>query len=88
MSLETNEDICNQLSQEDSATVLFNTDFDTVDNTETMDVFIEIFDIDGDRIKFSDGTYCEIEFDGALCEVHASGNGDFSSHKIEIKKIG
>jgi hypothetical protein len=26
-------------------------------------------------------------FDGKLYEVHAGGNGDFSSHKIDIKLL-
>lgn len=89
MSIQTHthKQICEEIAESGEVVVLFNTDFETTDNTETMDVFLEVFDVDEDDIKLSDGTYCEIFFNGVLCEVHASGNGTFSSHKIEIKKL-
>lgn len=87
MTIETLDDICKELESFQEVTVLFETDFETTDNTETMNIFLELFDIDSEDIKLSDGTYCEVLFNKTLCEVHASGNGDFSSHKIEIKKI-
>lgn len=87
MSIETYQDICSELSSNSEALILFETDYETVDNTETMDVFLEIFDIPEDDILLYDGTYVEVLFNGLSHEVHASGNGDFSSHKIEIKPI-
>lgn len=87
MQIENYEQILSELAKYPEITVLFDTDFETTDNTETMDVFLEIYDISDDDIKLYDGTYCEILFDGKLYEVHAGGNGDFSSHKIDIKLL-
>jgi hypothetical protein len=40
------------------------------------------------EILLHDGTYAEIKADDGLSyEVHASGNGDFKSHKIEFKEL-
>ena len=40
------------------------------------------------EVTAHDGTYAEvIIFNGDAYEVHASGNGDFRSHKVEFKLI-
>lgn len=85
MNIENFDDICSELHKHSEIIVLFNTDYETNDNTETMNVFLEIYDIPEENIVLFDGTYCEIIFNAIVYEVHASGNGDFSSHKIEIK---
>lgn len=87
MSIETYQDICEELAKNSEITVLFETDYETTDNTETMNVFLEIFDIPEDDILLIDGTYVEAFFNGVPHEIHAGGNGDFSSHKIDIKLL-
>lgn len=85
MNIENFDDISFELNKISEITILFNTDYETSDNTETMNVFLDIYDIPDKNIILFDGTYCEIIFNAIVHEVHASGNGDFSSHKIEIK---
>ena len=65
--------------------VLFDTEHEVADNTETMNEFLELFDIPEEDIILEDGTYVELKIDDRLYEVHASGNGDFRTLKIEIK---
>lgn len=61
-------------------------------NEETMSVFLndhfyERFDSDAQVIT-DDGTYVEVENrNGELWAVHASGDGDFVSHRIRFEPI-
>jgi len=58
-------------------------------NEETMEEYLnEYLPIEYDII-FHDGTYAEIRSKNtdSIYAVHASGNGDFRSHKIEFEFI-
>ena len=61
-------------------------------NEETMTVFLddhfyEVFDNKAQVLE-DDGTYVEVENgDGKLWAVHASGDGDFVSHKIRFELL-
>ena len=55
-------------------------------NTHTMCQYLE--EINTLEIIDQDGTYAEVVDDeGQKWGLHASGNGDFFSHKIEFEKI-
>ena len=58
------------------------------DNTETMTDFLEnhLPHFDGNFVVLmDDGTYAEIMNDtGEVFEVHASGDGDSTHHKVEF----
>lgn len=84
MSVLSYEDIQNEILGLDNYTLFFETDFETSNNSETMNVFLDLFYIDEDKILCLDGTYAEIYFNDLLYSVHASGNGTFSNHKIEF----
>jgi len=56
-------------------------------NELNMHDFIDNHIIDDDiDVILHDGTYAEIDLDGKIYEVHASGNGDFCNHKVEFKE--
>ena len=61
-------------------------------NQETMSVFLENhfyerFDSDA-QIVTDDGTYVEVENgNGELWALHASGDGDFVSHRIRFEPL-
>ena len=61
-------------------------------NEQTMTDFLEnhIQDHCGEDFEpvHEDSTYCEIQNDkGDLYGVHASGNGDFCSHRVRFVRI-
>lgn len=71
------------------ATILFNTEEELANNTETMSYFFDILELseddeDNNFIHKFEGSYAEIQIERHLCDLHASGNGDFRSHKIEL----
>ncbi len=67
-------------------TIYWETDEPHHDNNETMQDYIEtinMLDID-----FVDGTYAEgVNAQGQRFEIHASGDGDFTHHKVEFNLI-
>lgn len=57
-------------------------------NELTMHDYLDGHIDDAWEVLVLDGTYAEIKTsEGLLYEVHASGNGDFKSHKVEFKAI-
>jgi len=61
-------------------------------NEATMNDFIENHMDkhcgEGYEVIFEDGTYAEIQNDkGVLYGVHASGNGDFCSHRVRFERL-
>jgi len=51
-----------------------------------MDNMQDFFDQlpEGAEITLDDGTYAEIKYEGLEYELHASGDGDFTHHMVEI----
>jgi len=65
---------------------LWETEEELSTNELTMNDYILNHLSDEREVLFLDGTYAEIQTDdNSVYEVHASGNGDFRSHKIEFK---
>ena len=70
----------------DGANYSWETDNAHANNSETMSNFIDCYLPDDFEVHLIDGSYAEIQGNHNLCfEVHASGNGDFNSHKVEFK---
>lgn len=68
--------------------IYFNTEHAIPNNSCVMGYFIDNINTALD-IYLVDGTYAEGEdSDGNIFAIHASGNGDFLSHKIEFELIG
>lgn len=65
------------------------TEQEHANNQETMEQYLNEFLPDCFDIELHDGTYAEIKNKntGHSFEVHASGNGDFRSHKVDFKFI-
>jgi hypothetical protein len=73
-------------------TYYWNTELPLATNTDTMNDFLDnhLGSYCGSDYKITeqDGTYAEIENkEGTNYGLHASGNGDFCSHKIEFDKL-
>ena len=68
-------------------TFYWNTEYPHNNNEHTMEEWLSKYcDLD---ITLTDGTYAEgMDKKGNLFAIHASGNGDFFSHKIEFVYIG
>ena len=67
-------------------TIYWTTDEPHWDNSETMSDYLE--NINMLDISFVDGTYAEGSNDrGEHFAIHASGNGDFYTHKIEFELL-
>lgn len=81
------KDVKESLLESGSATILFETDDELATNTHTMQAFFDLYDVSEDDIVLDDGTYAELQIEGRLFRVDASGNGDFRSHKIEIEEM-
>lgn len=59
------------------------------DNTHTMSDFLDSELDDSFSVHLVDGTYAEIVDEHLhYWEVHASGNGDFFSHKVQFVPMG
>jgi len=61
-------------------------------NEDTMNDFIDnhLYEHCGEsyEVVYEDGTYVEIQDDnGTLYGVHASGNGDFCSHRVSFEEL-
>ena len=58
-------------------------------NEETMNDYLENHLSDEFEVIFEDGTYAEIKDKntGAIWSVNASGDGDFTHHKVEFYKV-
>ena len=58
-------------------------------NEETMNDYLENHLSDEFEIIFEDGTYAEIKNKntGAIWGVNASGDGDFTHHKVEFEFV-
>jgi len=71
---------------------IFETKEPLATNEITMEVFLndyfyEVFDSESQVIK-DDGTFVEVKSgDGILWGLHASGNGDFVSHRIRFEQL-
>jgi len=66
--------------------IRWETDEPHADNTETMCDYIN--HINMLDITLVDGTYAEgVNLKGEKYEIHASGDGDFTHHKVEFKLI-
>ena len=60
------------------------------DNYVTMCDFLDNHadDVFGEfTIELEDGSYCEIMTEKGKYELHASGDGDFCNHKVEIIEL-
>lgn len=70
-------------------TFYFKTGIAHTDNNETMQVYLEEHLPSGFDVIFEDGTYTEIQnkHSKQIFAVHAGGDGDFFSHKIEFELI-
>jgi hypothetical protein len=67
-------------------TIYWSTEEELNDNSFVMDDYLE--NINLLNITLVDGTYAEgVNAQGKKFEIHASGNGDFFSHKIEFFEI-
>ena len=60
------------------------------DNNETKRDFLDnhLFGM-GDEVDIilEDGTYAEVEIDGVLFGLYASGRGDSYNHKVEFEEL-
>lgn len=56
-------------------------------NMETMQEYLENYLPTNCEIIEQDGTYAEVIQSGIKIGIHASGNGDFYSHKVEFVKV-
>ena len=70
-------------------TFYWNTEYYHPDNNFTMQEYLSNYLSIEFEIILEDGTYAEIRniLDGLIYGVHASGNGDSSSHKIEFELL-
>jgi hypothetical protein len=65
----------------------WNTDYAHSDNTETMCDYLDNHLPEGAEVLYHDGTYAEILYNYAKHEVHASGDGDFTHHRVSFKSV-
>ena len=67
---------------------IWETDEPHSDNTATMCDYLNVEMDESWTIDLIDGTYAEITTDfGDRYEVHASGNGDFSNHRVRFELL-
>lgn len=85
--LESYSELKETLKIRESAIITFETEEELATNEITMNEFLDLYDIPEEDIHLHDGTYVELNIEGVLYRVDASGNGDFRSHKIEIEKL-
>lgn len=65
----------------------WNTNYAHSNNMETMQDYLENYLPQNCEIIEDDGTYAEVVQNGVKIGIHASGNGDFCSHKVEFEKV-
>lgn len=65
----------------------WNTDYEHSNNMETMQEYLNNYLPMNCAIIEDDGTYAEVIQNGIKIGIHASGNGDFRSHKVEFVKV-
>lgn len=69
-------------------TYYWKTDYEHINNIETMSEFLNYILPDDYEVYFVDGTYAEIiSSENKMYAVHASGNGDFNNHKVDFEQI-
>lgn len=67
----------------------WNTENEHSNNVETMNDYLENHLSDEFEVIFEDGTYAEIKNKntGAIWGVNASGDGDFTHHKVDFEFV-
>ncbi|MCI2286074.1 hypothetical protein L3081_24950 [Colwellia sp. MSW7] len=67
---------------------LWETEEELSTNDFTMLDYLDYHMDESWTVLFLDGSYAEVKTDtGLTLSLHASGNGDFKSHKIEFKEL-